>query len=982
MLRRLGVVVALTTALLATSAGTALAGTPPKVWFDGVRDLRQTSATFHARADNGDEGFFEYEFSYCPTAQCPNGTVKTERVTQSQGVGNNEVVAFSQRVTGLRPDTEYSAVLTVGNDTYWVDSPPDRPDNQPTRVRFTFRTPADTVIFPIQAATDPASGISNTAATLNGAVVPGNAPPTAAGAEVAFEWGEGSALDRRTESQIVPSGSSAVPVAASLTGLQPGKRYSYRLVATRNGARAEGAVRTFDTAQIACAAGSSLQTVTIGRTTAVGCLRAAGRRWVAEGEVLLNGLKLTPAAAGTTGYRFANCTDAACQALQTFLSQSGPRLYIDEAGKAIGTSGAWNISAGRLGLLHRGTLALRNVDFSGAAPLMALGADRSVNLFSMPLAGEFTFTPQPGGAGQIGVLVGLPKIFGGITGESKVGLTPGGDVQLDGLRIEVGEVNLGSAALEGLSFTYDRASDLWRGAGTFVLPMENKLKVGVSVTVKEGRFNEFTGQVDNLNRHIADGIFLQRIGVLVGIDPLRIGGTVGISAGPKILGVRALGVDGSFLYSSARSERRHNPAGNFYYYVSLPPSLTVGGTVSFVEIPLRSAEATYYFAHYAWFDLKGSMGYEIKSGSTVIAGLTGGVEASVFRTDLSLGGWVKATILNYDVASAYALANNKGVSACGAVWDFAIGAYQRWGGANGVFWACSMEQLRARISSASAAQAGAGSVTLKGGKQGMIRLVGAGAPPEVELRGPGGRTVVMPPAGQNIGGRKGQYLVIRDPSTNATSVMLARPGKGPWRYTVQPGSTRVRSVQTAGLLPRPQVRASVVRTRRDRARGTRTLRWRLKRIPGQKVTFTEEGAGVPPRKLAVTTRARGTKRFTPARVPATRHTIVATVEQDGRPRSRKVVARFTAPRPAKAARVRALKAIRKGTRVEVRWRGQAGALRYDVVVAHADGRRALRRVTRPRLSLRGAAGVRRLSVRAVGADGKPGPAVSAPVRRR
>jgi hypothetical protein len=116
-------------------------------------------------------------------------------------------------------------------------------------------------------------------------------------------------------------------------------------------------------------------------------------------------------------------------------------------------------------------------------------------------------------------------------------------------------------------------------------------------------------------------------------------------------------------------------------------------------------------------------------------------------------------------------------------------------------------------------------------------------------------------------------------------------------------------------------------------------------------------------------------------VPEETHTIVATVEQNGRPRSRRIVARFTAPKPAKATRPRKLKARRAGTRVNVTWRKVAGAQRYDVTVSRADGSRALTRTRRPRLVLKRATDVRRVSVRALSVDGKLGPAASASVQR-
>jgi len=62
-------------------------------------------------------------------------------------------------------------------------------------------------------------------------------------------------------------------------------------------------------------------------------------------------------------------------------------------------------------------------------------------------------------------------------------------------------------------------------------------------------------------------------------------------------------------------------------------------------------------------------------------------------------------------------------------------------------------------------------------------------------------------------------------------------------------------VQTARWLGEPKVHATV------RRKGRRAiLRWRLKRIPGQVVTFSETGPGVPPRVIARTRAARGTRR--------------------------------------------------------------------------------------------------------------------------
>ena len=43
----------------------------------------------------------------------------------------------------------------------------------------------------------------------------------------------------------------------------------------------------------------------------------------------------------------------------------------------------------------------------------------------------------------------------------------------------------------------------------------SRVRVGVAVTVRNGRFSAFAGSIDGLNQHLAYGVFLQRLGVLL-----------------------------------------------------------------------------------------------------------------------------------------------------------------------------------------------------------------------------------------------------------------------------------------------------------------------------------------------------------------------------------------------------------------------------------------------------------------------------------
>ena len=77
--------------------------------------------------------------------------------------------------------------------------------------------------------------------------------------------------------------------------------------------------------------------------------------------------------------------------------------------------------------------------------------------------------------------------------------------------------------------------------------------------------------------------------------------------------------------------------------------------------------------------------------------------------------------------------------------------------------------------------------------------------------------------------------------------------------------------------------------------GIARLTWNLKPLAGQTVTFAEEGKGAPPRVLKTTSAAKGSLTYKPYLMPMRSREVVATVEQDGKPRKRFVVARYTAP---------------------------------------------------------------------------------------
>jgi hypothetical protein len=294
-------------------------------------------------------------------------------------------------------------------------------------------------------------------------------------------------------------------------------------------------VRTWQTAATPnCENQTTYQTVSAGRVRATGCFRAEGNRYVADGAVRLNGVLLQTVGTGHSGnaYRFGATTG-----LQSFLD-SGNRLYIDRPGNALGTTGTWKMSVEHLAGMHQGVLNVRNVQWTGTAPLMSVGADRSVELFDFPLAGQLSLTPYDDGTSRLGGLVSLPlPRMDSVTGDAAVNVNPGGDLAFDRLRVEVGALPVRGFGLGNVKFLYDRTEEQWEGAAEVTLPTASRVRVAAAVVVRHGRFGSFEGSVDGLNQHLAYGVFLQRIGVRVGVDPVHLGGSIGLSAGPKVGGV-------------------------------------------------------------------------------------------------------------------------------------------------------------------------------------------------------------------------------------------------------------------------------------------------------------------------------------------------------------------------------------------------------------------------------------------------------------
>jgi len=140
--------------------------------------------------------------------------------------GTGTVQPVSAPLSGLSANTTYhyrvvatsSAGTTFGSDqTFTTGGPPS-------------------------ASTSAASGVTNTAATLNGSVNPNELATS-----VYFDYGTTSSYGTSTPAQSIGSGTTAVPVSAGISGLSGGTVYHYRVVAINSAGTTDGPDLTFTT---------------------------------------------------------------------------------------------------------------------------------------------------------------------------------------------------------------------------------------------------------------------------------------------------------------------------------------------------------------------------------------------------------------------------------------------------------------------------------------------------------------------------------------------------------------------------------------------------------------------------------------------------------------------------------------------------------------------------------------------------------------
>jgi len=201
--------------------------TPPTLTIDPPTEVEATSAIFHGSVDpnGGLETTAHFELS-------TDGGTTWLRATPDVDVGKgDDPVPVDQAVTGLVPATEYSVRLVASKGF-------GNPDAFSPVLTF------ETESIPPTAVTLSTSVRGTTTASLFGRVNPSGQETT-----YFFEYGLTEAYGQRSPDTdgVIPAGGADKIVSTSISGLQPGTTYHYRIVAENPEGEVFGLDKTFTT---------------------------------------------------------------------------------------------------------------------------------------------------------------------------------------------------------------------------------------------------------------------------------------------------------------------------------------------------------------------------------------------------------------------------------------------------------------------------------------------------------------------------------------------------------------------------------------------------------------------------------------------------------------------------------------------------------------------------------------------------------------
>ncbi len=550
----------------------------------------------------------------------------------------------------------------------------------------------------------------------------------------------------------------------------------------------------------------------------------------------------------------------------------------------------------------------------------------------------------------ISVNAELPGVFSDGDGH---GLSAGGVItaddqqglQLDSLEVKIPHAEIAGIGVDKVDFRYRRADDSLRGEATLDLLASGEISARFAFVhggFQEGHVAWSAGDGPGIDLGGPIPIFLTRLGGGITVNPAVLSAEGAIAGGGDVMGCSLFGISGTLTIQFAPFELNANAAGEMlcnqvaeeYFHVDEAGDIGFGGNVH-VEIYVLSFEA--------------GIAFEVSQGH--------------FQFDGNVNACLH--LLYEPCLGAEVVVSDHGVGVCADLGFTHAGA--------GIVFpdethfmldSCDIAQFRslpmpANLASlrpsAAAAQTLPSFTVPRGQGVAVLGVLGTGGAPTVTLKAPDGRTIATPANGFL---KDANEVVVADGrKTMETYFFINHPAPGRWTIESDPGSVPVSGVDQAAGLPSPNLHAKLSRA----AAGKERLRYSLREIPGQQVTFVDAHKGHGFRVLGHAHGSKGTIVFAPSSDLGRNHEIVAWIAQDGHPREDLTLIHYTAPSPGPLPAPKGLKATRHGMTVTVRWRPVPGAAGYTLSVRLSNG------VTRHyALGVRGSAKSRQLTLSAPG----------------
>src|SRR3954453_14683640 len=253
------------------------------------------------------------------------------------------------------------------------------------------------------------------------------------------------------------------------------------------------------------------------------------------------------------------------------------------------------------------------------------------------------------------------SLFGGIT--TNTGFTTDNDhgANFSGLDLKIGHVNAVALELKDVELHWQQGAqgDAWAGGARVVLKFAKSYTIGAGLGIKGGHFDFLRGSVSGLNTSIGSGVFLQSIGFEVRVNPLVLAGSIGVSGGPCVAGVKAVTVNGTLKATFAD-----------------PFVIEVNGGVKVVN-RFEVAKAFLRYSSTGLFEFGGKVGFNFWNLhlNGAVDGWVDGLQA--FNVD----GSVEACLSVWGpdpCGDAKVVLSSRGVGGCVGVFGYHVGAGTTW----------------------------------------------------------------------------------------------------------------------------------------------------------------------------------------------------------------------------------------------------------------------------------------------------------------